>query len=101
MCIFECDAFFCRESSRQATPVPFDAESDHGSRISVTPLPSVKNSPRSSPLPTPDRLSPDPLFDRGSVTLPKIEAAIVFPKIEQVRTLDRVELRTLGDDTAR
>ena len=44
--------YYSRESSRRNTPVHLrDDMSDTGSRISVTPLPSVKNSPRGSPVP--------------------------------------------------
>ena len=44
--------YYSRESSRRNTPVHLrDDMSDTGSRISVTPLPSVKNSPRVSPVP--------------------------------------------------
>ena len=64
-----------------------DSESETGSRISVTPLPSVKNSPRSSPVPYMARyLGGSPVPPPLLIT-PKVEAKVIFPSEEEVSAL--------------
>ena len=70
-----------------------DSESETGSRVSVTPLASLKNSPRSSP-------EPPPLSDRvylNSLKPQPKEPTIIFPKVEPVsNTMSRFVKEEVG-----
>ncbi|XP_067950924.1 putative nuclear envelope pore membrane protein POM 121B isoform X2 [Watersipora subatra] len=72
-----------RDSSRRGSPMPLDrdSESETASRISVTPLPSVKNSPRSSPAPSSNPASGSPV--PPTLINPKLEPKVTFPSTEE------------------